>query len=114
MFLVISLRQHIRFLLLHDGISLTSEFPGHFDDCLLRVHALTTVGIIASQLIISMDSHPACLYDERAELFVASEGLYPIYFLLARVVACRDKSEDGDKLAFVGETHEIVVILCQY
>ena len=81
--LVVPLRQHIRFLRLHDGISLTSEFPGHLDDCLLRVHALTTVGIIASQLIISTDSHPASLYDEWAELFVASEGLYPIYFLLA-------------------------------
>ena len=81
--LVLPSRQYIRILSLHDGISLASEFPGNLDDCPLRVHALTTVGVIASQLIVSMNGHPACLYDKGAELFVASEGLYSIDLLLA-------------------------------
>ena len=112
--LVVPLRQHIRFFRLHDGISLASEFSGNLDDCLLRVHALTTVGIIASQLIVSVDGHPACLYNQRANLFVASESLHSICLFLARIVACRDKPQDGDKLALVWEAHEIVVILRQY
>ena len=81
--LVIPLRQHIRFLCLHDGISLTSEFPGNFDDCPLRIHALTTVGVIASQLIVSVNGNPTCLYDKWAELFVASESLHSIGLFLA-------------------------------
>ena len=81
--LVVPSRQYIRPFRLHDGISLASEFPGNLDDCPLRVHALTTVGVIASQLIVSMNGHPACLYDKGAELFVASEGLYSIDLLLA-------------------------------
>ena len=81
--LVVLLRQHIRFLRFHDGIRLASEFPGHLDDCLLRVHTLTTVGIIASKLIVSMDGHPACLYNQWADLFIASEGLCSIALLLA-------------------------------
>ena len=81
--LVVLLRLYIRLLRLHDGIRLASEFPGNLDDCLLRVHTLTTVGIIAPQLIVSMDGHPACLYNQRADLFIASEGLYSIALLLA-------------------------------
>ena len=46
--LVVPLRQYIRFLRLHDGISLTSKFSSHLDDSLLRVHALTAIGVIAS------------------------------------------------------------------
>ena len=80
---VVLLRQYIFLLCLHDGIRLASELPGNLDDCPLRVHALTTVGIIASQLIVSMDGHPACLYNQRADLFIASEGLYSIALLLA-------------------------------
>ena len=81
--LVVLLRLYIRLLRLHDGIRLASEFPGNLDDCLLRVHTLTTVGIIAYKLIVSMDGHPACLYNQWADLFIASEGLYTIALLLA-------------------------------
>ena len=111
---VVPLRQHILFLRLHDGISPADKSSSHLDDCFLGGHALAAVGIVTSQLIVSVNSYPARLYNKLAELSIASEGLHSIDFLLAGVVACRDKPEDSDKLAFVGETHEIVVKLRQH
>ena len=73
--LVVPLRQYIRFLRLHDGICLASEFSGNLDDCLLRVHTLTTVGIIAPQLIVSMDGHPACLYNQGKRIGLLSSSV---------------------------------------
>ena len=61
-----------------------------------------------------MDCHPACLYNQRTELFVTSVYLLAADLLLTGFMTCGNQPEHGDKLALVWEAHEVVVELCQH
>ena len=68
----------------------------------MRFHALTAFGVIRRQFKVSLYGHPTGFYNERAEVLVTPVYLLSADLLLARVVAGRNKPEDGNKTAFVG------------